>query len=371
MAHTTSTPLERHPFGISVSTLRQGALTPCERGVDVTVTHAFPRRPNIRKPARTSVLYSILAGEKMSCSPRAAAFAEISALKARYTADRSLFIRGEKMAQILLSLGASEEDFTVLRKVSENLESDPTLPFRKSRNGRFCLDAENHRVYRTEHQPFVLSSDEDFVRHDSAQRRTFDELGEELADNTALRALLVFKYLVINDVSTAPRPDLDYDCSRWVCTVFNLRTVTNSELIGEPALEGVHCDGVDHTMTTFLGGENMTADSAITFIHDMRETNARRWHETDPGYLLDRRQHRDFLDTLLLVDHERKHSLTPVRAVNPAEPATRDMLIFFTRKPALDGHISHPYDSLAAHRTQTASTALPLEITEPPRVVVG
>ncbi len=307
----------------------------------------------------------------MSCSPRAAAFAEISALKARYIADRSVFVSGDKVAQILIGLGATEEDIAALRKVSENLESDPTLPFRKSRNGRFCLDAENHRVYRTEHQPFVLSSDEDFVRHDSAQRRTFDEIQQELTGNTALQALLVFKYLVIHDVSTAPRPDLDYDCPRWVCTVFNLRTVTNSALIGEPALEGVHCDGVDHTMTTFLGGENMTADSAITFIHDMRERNARRWHETEPRYLLDRRQHRDFLDTLLLADHERKHSLTPVRAVNPTEPATRDMLIFFTRKPALKGHISYPYDSLAEHRTQTVSAALPIEITEPSRVVVG
>ncbi|KAJ5889083.1 hypothetical protein N7495_009124 [Penicillium taxi] len=117
------------------------------------------------------------------------------------------------------------------------------------------------------------------------------------------------------------------------CTLFNLRTVTNKDLVGEPALEGVHSDGVDFTMTTFLGSENMTSDSAVTFLHDMRAKNALRWDEVNPVHTMGSYQHRDFLDTLLFVDHERKHSLSPVHAVDPAWPATRDMLIFFTRKP--------------------------------------
>ncbi|WP_394350839.1 2OG-Fe dioxygenase family protein [Elizabethkingia argenteiflava] len=40
-------------------------------------------------------------------------------------------------------------------------------------------------------------------------------------------------------------------------------------------------------------------------------------------------QHWDFLHTLLIVDHERKHSLTPVKT--ETDIAIRDMLIFFTR----------------------------------------
>ncbi|EOV4647841.1 2OG-Fe dioxygenase family protein [Vibrio parahaemolyticus] len=59
--------------------------------------------------------------------------------------------------------------------------------------------------------------------------------------------------LVCHDVATAPRKYLNYDSPNWVSTVFHLRTVTSPSLVGEPALEGVHTDGVDHTMTTLLG----------------------------------------------------------------------------------------------------------------------
>ncbi|OLL27553.1 hypothetical protein BTH42_32515 [Burkholderia sp. SRS-W-2-2016] len=51
----------------------------------------------------------------------------------------------------------------------------------------------------------------------------------------------------------------------WVSAVFNLRTVTTPDLLGEPALEGVHSDGVEHTMTTLLGHANMSPDSAETY----------------------------------------------------------------------------------------------------------
>src|SRR5204863_9254361 len=133
------------------------------------------------------------------------------------------------------------------------------------------------------------------VRHDSGQLRSFDEIQDDLQLNSALQALFALKFLVVHDVAVARRPCLDYNSDRWICTLFNIRTVTNAELLGEPALEGVHSDGVDHTMCTFLGSTNMTADSAVTLIHDMREGNAKRWNETDPQLLLGRERHRDFL----------------------------------------------------------------------------
>jgi hypothetical protein len=263
------------------------------------------------------------------------------------------------VAAILSSLGATDEDLEQLKLVSDKLTSDPTLPFRKTRNGRFCLDPEAQRAYRLEFQPFILSCEEDFVRHDSDTVRRFDEVQDDLQLNTALQSLLALKFLIIHGVDAARRPKLNYECDKWICTLFSIRTTTIAGLLGEPALEGVHSDGVDHTMTTFLAGANMTADSAVTHLHDMREVNGGRWHETNPGWVLGRVQHRDFLDTLLLVDHERKHSVSPVYAIDDTKPAARDMLIFFTRKPVEKGHVSSPYDSLAPHRTLPMSVSLP------------
>lgn len=255
------------------------------------------------------------------------------------------------MIPILKVLGATNDDLEGMKTVSESLREDPTLPFRKSKNGRFCFDFERSTVRRLEFQPFALSAEEDFVRHDSGQTRKFQEIDDDLQGNSALQALLVFKALVFHGVPVKQRPKLDYNSEKFICTLFNLRTVTNKDLLGEPALEGVHSDGVDFTMTTFLGCNNMTVDSAVTFVHDIREQNAVRWNQTNPKFSLGSYQHRDFLDTLLFADHERKHSLSPVYAIDPESPATRDMLIFFTRKPVVEGHISHPFDSLSPHQS--------------------
>jgi len=65
---------------------------------------------------------------------------------------------------------------------------------------------------------------------------------------------------------------------------------------------------------------------------------------------------KNFLDTLMIVDHERKHSLSPVHAIDENKEATRDMLIFFTRKPVDKTHVSGSIDSLRPHRD------MPMEI---------
>ncbi|MFF9812346.1 2OG-Fe dioxygenase family protein [Streptomyces sp. NPDC014006] len=297
------------------------------------------------------------------------AIAEVLEIREQYVKDRSVFVEGARMVRILQTLGATDEDLEKIRLVSDHLAPDPTLPFRESKNGRFCFDFDHSTVYRLESQPFALSAEEDFVRHDSGQTRIFEEIGNDLQGNSAFRALLAFKSMIFREVPTAPRAKLDYDNPSWICTVFNLRTVSTPDLVGEPALEGVHSDGVDHTMTTFLGSENMTDDSAVTFLHDMRERNATRWNETDPELVLGQCRHRHFLDTLIVVDHERKHSLSPVSAVDKRLPATRDMLIFFTRKPVLEGHISHPYDSLKVHERLPMAIGLPSPVAR--RELVG
>ncbi|MFD6299162.1 2OG-Fe dioxygenase family protein [Streptomyces sp. NPDC060235] len=277
--------------------------------------------------------------------------AEIEKIKSQYVADKSVFVEGARMVALLTGLGASTEDFERIKLVSDHLPDDPTLPFRRSRNGRFCCDPRRREIFRLEFQPFLLSAEEDFVRHDSGSVREFAEIGNDLQMNTVLQALLVFQHLMLDGVDSVRRPHLNYDTDQWITTLFSLRTVSTELQVGEPAMEGVHSDGVDHTMTTFLCAENMTDDSAVTFLHDMRETNGTRWHDADPDLVLGQCQHRHFMDTLLVIDHERKHSLSPVQIDSPSQSATRDMLIFFTRKPTVEEHPSHVFDSLQPHLT--------------------
>ncbi|KAI9777632.1 MAG: hypothetical protein M1839_008686 [Geoglossum umbratile] len=274
---------------------------------------------------------------------------ELWTLRERFIATRAIWIPGAYMAELCRGLGATEEDFESIRTVSDTLKTDPTLPFRHSKNGRFIYDFDHEQVRRLAFQPFVLSVEENFVRHDSGTTREFEEVGEDLQQNSVLHALFLFQAFMFHKVEHKHRPKLDYNNNKWICTLFNLRTVTQRDILGEPALEGVHSDGVDITMTTLLGHTNMTSDSAVTFLHTLDEVNGTRWNATNPKYLLGQVQHKHFLDTLLLFDHERKHSLSPVWAVDESKPALRDMLIFFTRKPVIKGHPTHPYDSLNDH----------------------
>lgn len=161
-------------------------------------------------------------------------------IKNNYITHRSVFIPGVKLLNILIDLGANPSHVKEMKVISEQLFSDPTLAFRRSRNGRFCYDLEKQCCYRTEFQPFVLSLDEDFVRHDSGDIRYFRGLNDRLQHNSIFQSLLLFKHLVCHDVITAPRKNLNYDSPNWVSTVFHLRTVTSPTLLGEPALEGVH-----------------------------------------------------------------------------------------------------------------------------------
>ncbi|KAM5441978.1 hypothetical protein MferCBS31731_002807 [Microsporum ferrugineum] len=289
---------------------------------------------------------------------RRAAIADIIKLREQFIKERLIFVESSRIIPILKLLGATDEDMEKIKAVSDHLVDDPTLPFRKTKGARFCFDFEQSKVRRLEPQPYVLTAEEDFVRFDSGRIRSFAEVEDDLQGNSTLHALLVFKALMFQGLTFKKRPKLNYEAENFVCTLFNVRVTTNKDILGEPALEGVHSDGVDFTMTTFLGGENMTSDSATTFVHDMRAKNALRWNEVNPEHTLGKHQHREFLDTLLFVDHERKHSLSPVQALDPNQPATRDMLIFFTRKPVVEGHVSYPFDSLKSHLTRPMEIGL-------------
>ncbi|MER5214236.1 2OG-Fe dioxygenase family protein [Streptomyces sp. NPDC002838] len=269
----------------------------------------------------------------------------------RATIDRQrwTFVPAAETREILTALGVSQSAMDEMGVLSDLLRSDPTLPFRAASNGRFCTDFDTHQAYRTEPQPFVLTAEEDFDRFDSGQLRVFDELDPRLCANAAFQGLLTINAYILATLDPRHRPLLDYSSDQWITTVFNARTITTPDLIGEPALEGVHSDGVDLSMTTFLSRVNMRRDSAVTDVHEMAQVNGVRWDEIDPQYRIATAQHWDLLDILLVVDHERKHSVSPLRAEHPTARATRDVLTFFSRKPTAEGHVSYDYDSRRPH----------------------
>jgi hypothetical protein len=288
--------------------------------------------------------------EALQRSRRDLILAELKSIQREYQEKRFAFVSSGRMRPILATLGATDEDLDGLKATSDNLAPDPTLSFRKSRNGRFMLDMDASVVRRLEFQPFVLSAAEGFVRHDSGQLRRFRGIQDDLQSNTAFQALIRFKAFVTSGVDVNPRPMVDVSSKKLVTTVFHLRTVSNQSDIGHPAIEGVHSDGVEHTMTTFVGSENMRQDSAVSLILNNAHPNGVSFHDVDKQLVLGAAQHQDPFDTLLIADSERKHAVSEVFAKDPEKPATRDMLVVFTRHPFVEGHPTYPFDSLKGHQ---------------------
>ncbi|PWY88536.1 hypothetical protein BO70DRAFT_184454 [Aspergillus heteromorphus CBS 117.55] len=288
------------------------------------------------------------------------AITKIMALRQTYLRDHYIFVRGEDMVPILRGLGAREEDFEFLKFISDQTGDDPTVDYRTLTYGRYCIDFETRSIRRLERQPFTLTVQEDYKRHDSGIPRDFDEAPADMQGNTVVQALMLFKALVFQNVPVVPRDMLDYASHSWICMMFNVRTFTEEKLgiLGEPALEGVHSDGADHTMTVLIGSNNVRSDSAVTYMHENRETTGIPVWETNPTLIKARVQHRDFLDTLVFVDHDYKHSLTPIYQIDRSQRATRDMLVVHTRRPKVKGHISGYSDTMTLH--QTASIHIPM-----------
>ncbi|QDS71146.1 hypothetical protein FKW77_009955 [Venturia effusa] len=280
-----------------------------------------------------------------------------------FVKKRYIFLPGAVMIKILSGLGARSHDIKVLQNACSSLPKDPTLPFRRAQMSRFLFDQSSPGtpvLRRGEHQAWVLSEAEDFVRHDSGQVRHFDEVPQSLQSNTALQALLAFKFFMIQGTGNnfARRPSLDYSANIDICTAVPIRTTTTPDLIGEPALEGVHADGVDFTMTTFIKGSNMTETSAQTLLHTNEQKNATVHCDTLPEHHIAKYQHRSFLDTLMFLDHELKHSLSPVEPADATKDSHRDMIVFVTRKPCLECDIRYNHDSLKDHPTMPLQVRL-------------
>jgi hypothetical protein len=277
--------------------------------------------------------------------------ATIMSLRTTYLRDKYIFVRGETMIPILTGLGALPTDFPLVQEISDLTGPDPTLDYRSVTYGRYHIDPETRSIRRLASQPYTLTVQEDYKRHDSGIPRTFDEAPTAMQGNTVVQALMLFKALIFHNVPVPPREYLNYASPSWICTMFNARTHTHRAvgIHGEPALEGVHSDGSDHTMTVFLGANNMSPDSAVTFMHDNKEITGIQTCETNPSLIRGRVQHQHFLDTLMFVDHAFKHSVTSLSQVDDKRPATRDMLVVFTRKMKEDGHVSGYTDILDLH----------------------
>ena len=106
----------------------------------------------------------------------------------------------------------------------------------------------------------------------------------------------------------------------WRIEVHQFRIEAGPGAEGQPTPEGLHRDGVDYVLVLLIHRRNIA--SGTTAIHGLEGQHLGGFTLTDP------------LDAALLDDTRVYHGVTPVQALDPALPASRDVLVVTLRAEA-------------------------------------
>ncbi|MCX2589624.1 2OG-Fe dioxygenase family protein [Proteus penneri] len=274
---------------------------------------------------------------------------KISEIKKEYKNNKYVFIPQNIVIDLIKQLGAKEKDINTLMEYGDYLAQDPTLSFRHTRTGRYLFDNDIETISRLEYQPFVLTEEDGFIREDSGAQRHFRALDDRWQSNTAYQALLKLKMLLIQGNAFTPRHLTDQQSPKSISTVFHLRLIAQPDSLSELSIEGVHKDGVDHTMIVMMNKYNVKDNTGALRVHSPQEAIGTPWQKINPENVLYEHNNAQYLDVLLIADNELNHSGTPIFTHDNKNQAYQDFMVLLSRYPTVDAHPSHKFDSMNAH----------------------
>ncbi|WP_274563200.1 2OG-Fe dioxygenase family protein [Streptomyces spiramyceticus] len=173
---------------------------------------------------------------------------------------------------------------------------------RLRRYGQFSFAADTGETALLPHIPFVQPDNTNPLYVDVD--RHFDPLTDAFAADPVLRSVLA----VLGGMAAA----LD-DAAMWNAKVHPFRVVASADADGQPTPEGLHRDGVTLVSSLLVGRRNASGGESSVFDLEGRQLLATTLRE--PG-------------TLLLGDDRiTLHGVSPIRPVDPATPAYRDVLV--------------------------------------------
>ena len=139
--------------------------------------------------------------------------------------------------------------------------------------------------------------------------RWFEPIRPAVLDGAPFRAILGFCLRLFGSL----RPGAD-----WHIECHQFRIEARREALGQPTPEGVHRDGVDYVLVLLVDRANI--ESGTTTVHALDGRLLGSFTLTAP------------LDAALVDDARVMHGVTPVRPLDPARPAHRDVLVVTFRQ---------------------------------------
>jgi hypothetical protein len=227
------------------------------------------------------------------------------------------FVHGSAMRELLEPCGLLA-DWPAFADSWNALELDTYMAdggrYRRRRHAVYAAAAER-AIERQAHQPHYQTLDYNPLHGGIA--RWFAPIGPEAGEGASLHTILAFCRTLFGTLAPTIRD--------WRIEVHQFRIEPGPGEQGLPTPEGLHRDGVDFVLVLLVNRRNIA--SGMTTIHALEGRKLGYFTLTDP------------LDAALVDDKRVAHGVTPVEALDPAQPACRDVLVvtFANADPTLAG----------------------------------
>ena len=215
------------------------------------------------------------------------------------------FVHGDAMRTLLTVFGTLT-DWESFAASWNALELDAYMAdggrYRRRRHAVFGA-LPGSSIERQTHQPHYQSLEYNPIHGGVA--RWFEPIATETADGATLLTVLAFCRQLFEALAGRARS--------WRIEVHQFRIEARGSEAGRPTPEGLHRDGVDYVLVLLVNRRNIA--SGTTSIHALDGRVLGEFTLTVP------------FDAALVDDSRVAHGVTPVEAIDPSQPAYRDVLV--------------------------------------------
>jgi hypothetical protein len=231
-----------------------------------------------------------------------------AALRGTIARDGYALVPGAAMRPLLGSPDALA-DWAGFAASWDDLPLDTHLPeghrYRRRRHATLAARAGSAAFTLAPRQPHYQSLDYNPLV--GGIERWFEPMRPEIVAGPTFRRIVGF---CLGLFGALRRADWHIECHQF-------RIEARPEAAGQPTPEGVHRDGVDYVLVMLVARVNI--ESGTTTVHAMDGRTLGSFTLAAP------------FDAALVDDARVKHGVTPVRPVDPARPAYRDVLVVTLR----------------------------------------
>jgi hypothetical protein len=216
--------------------------------------------------------------------------------------DGYVFAPGADFRPLLGSL----PDWPAFAQSWGRLVLDTHLPeghrYRRRRHGTFSARAGDRAARREPHQPHYQGVEYNTLV--GGIQRWFEPIEPAIAEGATFQAVVSFGLELWGALAPA---------AGWHIEAHQFRIEARPDAAGLPTPEGVHRDGVDYVIVMLVDRVNIASGTTTMHALDGRQLGA---------FTLERA-----CDVALVDDSRVMHGVTPVRPLDPARPAWRDVLV--------------------------------------------